>query len=28
LVNPDDAMAIEGPGARRLLPGTPRPDRS
>ncbi|MEI7755733.1 MAG: redox-sensitive transcriptional activator SoxR [Actinomycetota bacterium] len=28
LVNPDDAMAVEGPGARRLLPGTPRPDRS
>lgn len=28
LVNPDDAMSIEGAGARRLLPGTPRPDRS
>ena len=28
LVNPDDAMAVEGPGPRRLLPGTPRPDRS
>lgn len=28
LVNPDDAMAVEGPGARRLLPGAPRPDRS
>ena len=26
LVNPADAMAKEGPGARRLLPGTPRPD--
>ncbi len=28
LVNPDDKMSEEGPGARRLLPGTPRPDRS
>lgn len=28
LVNPSDAMAEEGPGPRRLLPGTPRPDRS
>lgn len=28
LVNPDDAMSVEGPGPRRLLPGTPRPDRS
>ncbi|MFZ9628577.1 MAG: redox-sensitive transcriptional activator SoxR [Ilumatobacteraceae bacterium] len=28
LVNRDDAMAVEGPGPRRLLPGTPRPDRS
>ena len=28
LVNPDDAMAQEGPGARRLMPGTPRPDTS
>ncbi len=28
LVNPDDAMSIEGAGPRRLLPGTPRPDRS
>ena len=27
LVNPDDAMAEEGAGPRRLLPGTPRPDR-
>lgn len=27
LVNPDDTMSNEGPGARRLLPGTPRPDR-
>ena len=27
LVNPDDAMSIEGAGPRRLLPGTPRPDR-
>ena len=26
LVNPADAMAKEGPGARRLLPGTPRPE--
>ena len=26
LVNPDDAMAVEGAGPRRLLPGTPRPD--
>ena len=25
LVNASDAMAAEGPGARRLLPGTPRP---
>jgi len=25
LVNADDAMATEGAGARRLLPGTPRP---
>ena len=25
LVNPADAMAAEGPGPRRLLPGTPRP---
>jgi MerR family redox-sensitive transcriptional activator SoxR len=28
LVNPDDAMSIEGSGPRRLLPGTPRPDRT
>ena len=28
LVNPDDAMSIEGAGPRRLLPGTPRPDRT
>lgn len=27
LVNPDDVMASEGSGPRRLLPGTPRPDR-
>jgi MerR family redox-sensitive transcriptional activator SoxR len=27
LVNPDDAMAAEGTGPRRLLPGTPRPER-
>ncbi len=27
LVNPDDEMANEGPGARRLMPGTPRPER-
>ncbi len=27
LVNPDDEMAKEGPGARRLMPGTPRPER-
>jgi MerR family redox-sensitive transcriptional activator SoxR len=27
LVNPDDAMSSEGAGARRLLPGTPRPDK-
>jgi len=26
LVNPSDAMADEGPGPRRLLPGSPRPD--
>lgn len=26
LVNPDDAMAAEGAGPRRLLPGTPRPE--
>ena len=26
LVNPYDLMADEGPGPRRLLPGTPRPD--
>ena len=26
LVNPADQMSREGPGARRLLPGTPRPD--
>jgi MerR family redox-sensitive transcriptional activator SoxR len=26
LVNPADAMASEGPGARRLVPGSPRPD--
>lgn len=25
LINPDDAMAGEGPGARRLQPGLPRP---
>ena len=25
LLNPDDAMAAEGAGPRRLLPGTPRP---
>lgn len=28
LVNPSDVMSEEGPGPRRLLPGTPRPDRS
>jgi MerR family redox-sensitive transcriptional activator SoxR len=28
LVNQDDALASEGAGPRRLLPGTPRPDRS
>lgn len=28
LVNPDDAMSAEGAGPRRLLPGTPRPDRT
>lgn len=28
LVNPDDAMAAEGAGPRRLLPDTPRPDRT
>jgi MerR family redox-sensitive transcriptional activator SoxR len=28
LVNPDDTMSTEGAGARRLLPGTPRPDLS
>ncbi|CAB4533634.1 unannotated protein [freshwater metagenome] len=28
LVNQNDAMASEGAGPRRLLPGTPRPDRS
>lgn len=28
LVNPDDEMSAEGPGPRRLLPGTPRPDIS
>lgn len=28
LVNQNDSMAIEGAGPRRLLPGTPRPDRS
>jgi MerR family redox-sensitive transcriptional activator SoxR len=27
LVNPDDEMATEGAGPRRLLPGTPRPDQ-
>lgn len=27
LVNPDDTMSKEGAGPRRLLPGTPRPDR-
>lgn len=27
LVNPDDKMSSEGPGPRRLLPGTPRPER-
>lgn len=27
LVNPDDAMSTEGPGARGLLPGTPRPEK-
>ena len=27
LVNPDDAMSAEGAGPRRLLPGTPRPDK-
>ena len=26
LVNPADTMAAEGPGPRRLLPGTPRPE--
>jgi MerR family redox-sensitive transcriptional activator SoxR len=26
LVNPADVMAAEGPGPRRLLPGTPRPE--
>jgi MerR family redox-sensitive transcriptional activator SoxR len=26
LVNPADSMAKEGPGARRLMPGTPRPE--
>ncbi|CAB4363869.1 unannotated protein [freshwater metagenome] len=26
LVNPDDLMATEGAGPRRLLPGTPRPE--
>jgi MerR family redox-sensitive transcriptional activator SoxR len=26
LVNPEDAMSAEGPGPRRLLPGTPRPE--
>ena len=26
LLNPDDTMAVEGPGPRRLLPGTPRPE--
>lgn len=26
LVNPDDAMSVEGAGPRRLLPGTPRPE--
>lgn len=26
LVNPNDSMSSEGPGPRRLLPGTPRPD--
>ena len=26
LVNPADRLAAEGPGPRRLLPGTPRPD--
>ena len=26
LVNPADTMAKEGPGARRLMPGTPRPE--
>lgn len=25
LVNPADYLAVEGPGARRLMPGTPRP---
>jgi MerR family redox-sensitive transcriptional activator SoxR len=28
LANPRDSMASEGPGARRLLPGTPRPDEA
>lgn len=28
LVNPGDAMADEGPGPRRFLPGTPRPEAS
>jgi len=27
LVNPDDAMSREGTGPRRLLPGTPRPEK-
>lgn len=26
LVNPGDQMSAEGPGPRRLLPGTPRPE--
>ena len=26
LVNPADRLAVEGPGARRLLPGSPRPE--
>lgn len=28
LVNPEDSMSTEGAGPRRLLPGTPRPDRN
>lgn len=28
LVNPDDEMSAEGSGPRRLLPGTPRPEKN